>query len=62
MTTVLLTDFYDEVFVQTIKKHHNASGKKIDVWLMVDNAPTHLLVAFFKKTMAHLKFGSDPFF
>lgn len=41
MTASLFTEWYDEVFIPAVKKHQNASGKKGDVLLLFDNAPTH---------------------
>lgn len=49
MTASLFTEWYDEVFIPAVKKHQNASGKKGDVLLLVDNA---------QETMADLKFFS----
>lgn len=52
MTASLFTEWYDEVFIPAVKKHQNASGTKGDVFLLVDNAPTHPSV----ETMPDLKF------
>lgn len=58
MSASLFTEWYDEVFIPAVKKHQNGSGKKGDVLLLVDNAPTHPSVDLLKRDNGRFKFVS----
>lgn len=41
MTAALFSEWFEETFIPEVKKYQKEVGKKRNVLLLIDNAPTH---------------------